>query len=181
MSGTGSPPETLGEVESLSATIKRLERDLAESRAANRALVSGQVDAVVDDTGAFLLDQAQTALQESEELFRTIVTNADEGIWILDAEMVTAFANQRFAAMLGFTVEELIGRPGRAYFDDEGRKAAQKSFDRRKLGHSHAREITLVRKDGTLPLGARRLEPSRRPQGRVRRLALHGHGHLRAP
>jgi PAS domain S-box-containing protein len=51
------------------------------------------------------------ALRESEERYRRIVSTAQEGIWVLDGEAKTTYLNQRMAEMLGYTVEETLGRP----------------------------------------------------------------------
>ena len=40
---------------------------------------------------------AEAALHERERLYRTIVETADEGIWMIDADAITTFANTRMA------------------------------------------------------------------------------------
>jgi PAS domain S-box-containing protein len=50
-------------------------------------------------------------LEQSEEQYRRIVDTANEGIWELDKEDVTDFVNERMARMLGYSMEEIIGRP----------------------------------------------------------------------
>ncbi|MEO6327197.1 MAG: PAS domain S-box protein [Thermoanaerobaculia bacterium] len=151
MSESGSPPEAPGEVESLRGMIETLERELAESRAANRALASGQVDAIVDGSGAFLLDQAQTALQESEELFRTIVTTADEGIWTVDSRMAITFANERLASMSGYRVEEMLGRGADEFIRGDARDGVRERFSRlAQEGGSQRHDVPCLRKDGTV-------------------------------
>jgi PAS domain S-box-containing protein len=54
--------------------------------------------------------RAEDALRESEERYRRIVELANEGVWLIDGEGRTRFANGRMAEMLGCTVEELVGR-----------------------------------------------------------------------
>ncbi|HTK08254.1 MAG TPA: PAS domain S-box protein [Ktedonobacteraceae bacterium] len=48
--------------------------------------------------------------QENQEQYRTIVQTANEGIWLVDQEARTLFINDRMASMLGYSVEELLGR-----------------------------------------------------------------------
>jgi PAS domain S-box-containing protein len=55
--------------------------------------------------------QAEEALRESEEKYRTIVETAQEGIWILDAEYRTVSVNAYMAELLGYTPDEMKGRP----------------------------------------------------------------------
>lgn len=50
---------------------------------------------------------AEEALRQSEEHYRTIVATANEGVWLVDVEARTVYANDRMAAMLGYTPEEL--------------------------------------------------------------------------
>ncbi len=107
------------ENEALRQENETLRRRLAEAEQVNEALTKGQIDAGVDAAHQvpLLLRQAQNAQQESEEKYRTIVTTADEGIWTADANRVGTFANERIASMLGYNVEEMIGRPLEGFVD----------------------------------------------------------------
>ncbi|HZU14256.1 MAG TPA: PAS domain S-box protein [Chloroflexota bacterium] len=49
--------------------------------------------------------QTEDALRHSEELFRTMVSAANEGIWFIDHNARTVYANDRMAEMLGYTPE----------------------------------------------------------------------------
>jgi len=64
--------------------------------------------------------QAEEALRESEEKYRCIVDTADEGIWMIDAESKTTFANQKMADMLGYTTDEMMGKTLFDFMDEEG-------------------------------------------------------------
>ncbi|OGQ88977.1 MAG: hypothetical protein A2512_09755 [Deltaproteobacteria bacterium RIFOXYD12_FULL_56_24] len=50
-------------------------------------------------------------LQESETKYRRIVETATEGIWMLGPDNMTTFVNARIADLLGYSAEEMIGRP----------------------------------------------------------------------
>src|SRR5579883_505888 len=54
--------------------------------------------------------QAEETLRASEAMYRTIVHTANEGVWLVDKETRTVFANDRMAAMLGYTTEEMAAR-----------------------------------------------------------------------
>src|SRR5581483_1292388 len=54
--------------------------------------------------------QAEATLRASEAMYRTIVQTANEGIWLVDRETHTIFANNRMAEMLGYTSEEIATR-----------------------------------------------------------------------
>jgi PAS domain S-box-containing protein len=51
------------------------------------------------------------ALRESEAKYRQIVDTANEGIWAVGPDLTTTFVNARMAGMLGYSGEEMIGRP----------------------------------------------------------------------
>ena len=55
--------------------------------------------------------QAQLETQESEALNRLILASAGEGIYGVDTKGNTTFVNPSGASMLGYSPEELIGRP----------------------------------------------------------------------
>jgi PAS domain S-box-containing protein len=50
------------------------------------------------------------ALRESEEKYRTVVNSANDGIAIIQDQIIQ-FANPRLAEMGGYTTQEIIGRP----------------------------------------------------------------------
>lgn len=75
--------------------------------------ISGMVLAAVIAERAQLIREQSTreALERSEKRYRGIVETANEGIWKLDADFITSFVNARMAELLGYTAEEMIGRP----------------------------------------------------------------------
>ncbi len=50
-------------------------------------------------------------VRRSEEKFRRIVDTAQEGIWFVDAAGRTSYVNRRLAVMLGYSEDEMLGRP----------------------------------------------------------------------
>ncbi len=93
--------------------------------------------------------RAEEALRESEERYRRIIETAYEGIWLLDAEGKTIFANSRMAEMLEYTVEEMIGKTLFAFMADDWKAMAQENLSRRRKGVSEQHEFKFERKDGT--------------------------------
>ncbi|MGO9775471.1 MAG: SpoIIE family protein phosphatase [Terracidiphilus sp.] len=51
------------------------------------------------------------ALEHSEKNYRGIVETAYEGIWKVNADLETTLVNRRMAELLGYSVEEMLGRP----------------------------------------------------------------------
>jgi len=57
------------------------------------------------------VQEIQKNLEKSEIRFRQIVETAIEGILIFDKDYKITFANKNVAFMLGYTVDEMIGKP----------------------------------------------------------------------
>ncbi len=70
-------------------------------------------------------------------LLAAVMDTAREGVWLLDADGVTAMTNRRMAAMLGVEAAELVGRPALDFLE-------------RVPTGSDGEELTLVRPDGTV-------------------------------
>lgn len=87
-------------------------------------------------------------LEKSEERFRRIVQTAREGIWEFDAEARTGFVNPRMAELLGYTVEEMAGRPLVSFLDAEGRSVLERNIVRQQEGMPGRHEFKFIRKDG---------------------------------
>lgn len=94
--------------------------------------------------------RAEQALRESEEKFRGIVELANVGIAIVqDARF--RFANQHWASMLGYTVEELLGTEFMPYCTPEERDRIVGYYTRRTRGEPAPTryETVMLHKDGT--------------------------------
>jgi PAS domain S-box-containing protein len=53
---------------------------------------------------------AEETLRESEERYRQLVETMNEGLAMADSDYVFTFVNERFAEMLGYSREEMVGR-----------------------------------------------------------------------
>ncbi|WP_432378531.1 putative bifunctional diguanylate cyclase/phosphodiesterase [Duganella sp. P38] len=89
------------------------------------------------------------ALERSEERFRRIVHNAEEGIWEIDAAARTSFVNPKMAQMLGYAIEEMLEQPLVAFMDEEGRAILERNIARRQQGMAERHEFKFIRKDGS--------------------------------
>jgi PAS domain S-box-containing protein len=92
--------------------------------------------------------RADAALRESEERYRRIVEAGHEGIWTLDAECRTTFANERLAEMLGCPVSEILGCPTEDFLFPEDIPAHQARVEQRRRGAGGSYELRLRRRDG---------------------------------
>jgi two-component system, LuxR family, sensor kinase FixL len=96
-----------------------------------------------------LMDEA---LRESETQFRQVAKNAGEWIWEVDAEGQYTYCNPTVERIVGYTVEEVVGRK---YFYDffppqdreSTKKAVFEAFARREFFAGYVN--TCLRKDGS--------------------------------
>ena len=88
---------------------------------------------------------------ERETLRPDIATmeNHRNGIWIIDSDARTIYANERMAELLGTSRSEMIGQPSFAYVFPADVEAAQRLFDVKKGGSANPFRFRLRRKDGT--------------------------------
>ena len=92
---------------------------------------------------------AEAVLRESEAHYRRIVETATEGVWMFDAQSKTTFANSRMAQMLGYNVEEMLGRSLFDFMDHDSRELAQTYIERRRQGIQERHDFKFRRKDGS--------------------------------
>ena len=118
-----------------------------------------QLEPVLDDVGGvvgvalFATDVTSVASatpseQSSEAQFRTIVNTCLEGVWQIDTEARTKFVNEQMAAMLGYTVDECLGRKIQDFMDDSAWLEAQRALARRKRGIRERHEFRFRHKLG---------------------------------
>ncbi|NVL92298.1 MAG: PAS domain S-box protein [Desulfobacterales bacterium] len=91
--------------------------------------------------------RSEEALRESEVRYRHIVETAYEGIWVIDAENKTIFANKRMAEMLGYTVDEMMGKSLFSFMDKEWKAVAHANVERRREGFTEQHDFMFRRKD----------------------------------
>jgi PAS domain S-box-containing protein len=87
--------------------------------------------------------------REAEERYRLIVETTNEGILVTDSERKITFANPRMADMVGYPMEEMVGRVmGEFLFADQEQRAGE---TRKELaaGLRVEKEFTFRRKDGS--------------------------------
>ncbi|OGI42704.1 MAG: hypothetical protein A2150_03795 [Candidatus Muproteobacteria bacterium RBG_16_64_11] len=112
-----------------------------------------QLAQVFDDMAATLQrrqaesERAQQALRDSEARYRLIVETAEEGIFIIDPDGDTVFVNAMMAGMLGYSVDEMRGRPIFDFMDEEMGSLARHGLLRRQ-GIRQQQDVRFRRKDG---------------------------------
>jgi PAS domain S-box-containing protein len=92
--------------------------------------------------------EAEDVLRKSEEKYRQLVELAQEGIWAIDADGNTTYANPRMTGIFGYSPEEMMGRHLFSFTDERGKEIAQMELDRRKQGIKERHDFEFLRKDG---------------------------------
>jgi len=86
--------------------------------------------------------------RKSEEMYRQIVETAQEGIWTIDENEKTSFANKKMADMLGYTLAEMIGKELYDFMDEAGKEYALACMERRRRGAKENLDVRYVTKEG---------------------------------
>jgi PAS domain S-box-containing protein len=71
------------------------------------------------------LKKVEAALSNSEEKYRQVVENLQEGIWVLDTNTSTTYINSFLSQMLGYTTDEIIGKNFFDFMDTTWKKNAE--------------------------------------------------------
>jgi PAS domain S-box-containing protein len=117
---------------------------LAVAEETVRALLAGEVDAIVMDTGKG--EQRIYTLETEERPYRHLVERMSEGAALADSDGLIVYSNQRLAALLGVPLERLLGRPFSDWLDESERS---RFIERLASGASGGHdEHTLRRSDG---------------------------------
>jgi len=95
--------------------------------------------------------QAEKALKQSEEKYRTILENIEEGYYEVDIAGNFTFANGALCKIIGYTRNELIGMNYQQYTEEKEAKKVYQGFNSvYKTGiPSKVLDWELIRKDGT--------------------------------
>jgi two-component system, cell cycle sensor histidine kinase and response regulator CckA len=93
---------------------------------------------------------AERALRTSEQKYRALAEQLGEGLVTADRDGVYDYCNRRFAAMLGYDPEEILGRGFQDTVVERDWDTLRARLEARKLGGSDQYELQMKRKDGSL-------------------------------
>ncbi|HPJ36941.1 MAG TPA: PAS domain S-box protein [Spirochaetota bacterium] len=91
----------------------------------------------------------ENQLRSSEKKYRDLVENMQEGVWAIDSSEITTFVNPRMAEMLGYEVDELIGKSYYDCIDSNGSREARAMIQKRKDGTREQHKFIYKKKDGS--------------------------------
>ena len=90
----------------------------------------------------------EDALRASEERYRTIVQTANEGIWLIDTEARTLYANDRMAELLDVTPEEMLNHTVLEFVFPDDESDGYSHIRSNLLGNYEQFDFRFRRKDG---------------------------------
>ena len=93
--------------------------------------------------------QVEDRLRQSEAKYRTIVETASEGIVVTDIEGRYTFINQQMADMLGYPIEEILGKTSMDLVDDGWTQQVVQKRKGLRGGDPASGEFKYRRKDGS--------------------------------
>ncbi len=95
------------------------------------------INPVLDESGTCIMiigsvhditerKKAELQIAESEQRYRQIVETAQEGIWMLDKEFRTVFANKKLCDIFEYSPDEILGKQYLDFMDEERKELAKK-------------------------------------------------------
>jgi PAS domain S-box-containing protein len=126
---------------------ENLKLDRRESNPQNK----DELDAVVDRVNTMQnnIRASYQKLRNSEEKYRQLVELSQEGIWTIDKNAVTTFVNSALANMMGYSVDEMLGKSLFDFMDEKGKAITMRNLEQRQQGIGARHEFEFFRKDGS--------------------------------
>ncbi len=106
----------------------------------------GTVISILAEAGR-IADEERFAT-EKEEQWRLLLDIMNEGFVTVNEAGIPVFANQRLCDIMGYSREEIIGRPLALFLDEDSLEIFQEEFSRRSRGEKQAYEIVCRRRNG---------------------------------
>ena len=91
---------------------------------------------------------AEETLRQSEERYRQLVETMNEGLAMGDHDYVFTFVNERFAEMLGYSREEMVGHHLLEFVHEDYQDFMKNQMAARRTGEARSYEIDWRAKDG---------------------------------
>jgi PAS domain S-box-containing protein len=95
------------------------------------------------------IEAAEAALKDSERKFRTLIETAQEGVWVIDEEAKTTYVNDAMMDMLGYSLDEMIGKSLFDFMDDDAEIDAKEKMERRREGIKEKHDFRFLHKNGS--------------------------------
>ncbi len=93
--------------------------------------------------------QRRSTLGKDDGIYRLLIENLQEGVWMIDADDCTKFVNHRMAEMLGYAPEEMIGKHLSFFMDEQRAQQSRFYLIRRRKGIKERHDFEFLKKDKT--------------------------------
>jgi PAS domain S-box-containing protein len=100
------------------------------------------------ETGLEQLRMINAALVRGSMCYVRLVEAAGAGIWVVDADDRTAFVNAGMAAMLGYSIDDILGQPLAKHLDEAWKTVLDAILEECRHGMRSQHELPLRRRSG---------------------------------
>ncbi len=90
----------------------------------------------------------ELALMESENMYRSLVEHAQEGVWALDCNNCTVYVNPKITKLLGYSEGDILGKFFGEFLEKMNSVNLEQMWEDLKRGSQIEREFVFVRRDG---------------------------------
>jgi PAS domain S-box-containing protein len=105
-----------------------------------------RIDGFVRDISDEISTQSHPG--QNEIRYRQILEMTQEGVWTVDVSDNTNFVNQKTADMLGFTIDEMIGKKPYDFMDKKQRVIAKSRMENRRAGIKENFDAKFIKRNG---------------------------------
>jgi len=128
--------------EALQRAQDELEQKVIE-RTAELAKVNKQLEKEIENR-----KQTETTLRKSEEKYRLLIETMNDGLGIIDENGLTTYVNNKFLEFLGYSKDEIMGRPAAIFFTKNNLRIFKEQMKKRRKGERKSYEIEFTGKEG---------------------------------
>ena len=94
--------------------------------------------------------KSEQSLKESEEKYRQLIEDSLEGVWVIDENANTTLVNPSMSKILGYSVEEMIGKNLFEFVLQTDIEITNKHLENRRNGIKEEFEKEFIQKDGKI-------------------------------
>jgi PAS domain S-box-containing protein len=89
------------------------------------------------------------SLVQPQDVYRLFFDTVCSGVWMIDRNGITTYANESMSRILGYTKDEMIGMSAFAFLDEKAQDVGRQRLQSRMQGLSGRAKSCLRRKDGS--------------------------------
>jgi PAS domain S-box-containing protein len=93
--------------------------------------------------------KAEIDLEESRVQYQNLVETMNEGLAIVDGNLILTYVNPRLLEMLGYKQDDMLGKNVSNFFDQENFDIVRGQFKNRREGHENPYTVSVLRKGGS--------------------------------